>query len=89
VSHHLRRRYAWPHTRIVISHNLAMSTSPSQPLGEGLDTLRARLTYRSRKRGILETDLLLSTFAKDHLPSMTEAELVEYSQVSGLGDVDG
>ncbi|KAF8915463.1 hypothetical protein BGZ52_000590, partial [Haplosporangium bisporale] len=31
---------------------------------ESLQTIRARLTYQSRKRGILETDLLLSTFAK-------------------------
>jgi succinate dehydrogenase flavin-adding protein (antitoxin of CptAB toxin-antitoxin module) len=72
TSRHLQR----PLWRIIAtSHTFAMSTRPT------LDTLRARLTYRSRKRGILETDLLLSTFAKVHLPSMSEAELLEYGQV--------
>src|SRR5204863_10095199 len=33
------------------------------------DVTRARLLYQSRKRGILETDLLLSTFAHEHLPT--------------------
>ncbi|GJJ75287.1 succinate dehydrogenase assembly factor 2 [Entomortierella parvispora] len=38
---------------------------------ESLQTIRARLTYQSRKRGILETDLLLSTFAKEFLKDMS------------------
>ncbi|KAF9424150.1 succinate dehydrogenase assembly factor 2 [Podila epigama] len=41
---------------------------------ESLQTIRARLTYQSRKRGILETDLLLSTFAKEFLGKMTLEE---------------
>ncbi|KAG0343700.1 succinate dehydrogenase assembly factor 2, partial [Podila humilis] len=38
---------------------------------ETLQIIRARLTYQSRKRGILETDLILSTFAKEFLGKMT------------------
>ena len=45
------------------------------------DVTRARLLYQSRKRGILETDLLLSTFAQKHLPTMSEAEMHEYDKV--------
>ncbi|KAF9911057.1 succinate dehydrogenase assembly factor 2 [Linnemannia zychae] len=43
---------------------------PRDP-NESLQTIRARLTYQSRKRGILETDLILSTFAKEFLGTMS------------------
>jgi len=43
---------------------------PRDP-NESLETIRARLTYQCRKRGILETDLILSTFAKEFLNKMT------------------
>ena len=39
---------------------------PPQPIprtGETIEKMRARLVYQSRKRGTLESDLLLSTFA--------------------------
>ena len=45
---------------------------------ESLDKMRSRLIYQSRKRGILETDLLLSGFAAKYLKHMTEAQLKEY-----------
>jgi hypothetical protein len=45
------------------------------------DVTRARLLYQSRKRGILETDLLLSTFAHKHLSTMSETEMQEYDRV--------
>lgn len=45
------------------------------------ETKRARLLWQSRKRGILETDLLLSTFAATHLQSMTMDELILYDQL--------
>jgi succinate dehydrogenase assembly factor 2 len=49
---------------------------------ESLETLRARLTYQTRKRGTLESDLIMSTFAKDHLHSLTQHELLELDQVT-------
>ena len=56
-----------------------------QPLnrtGEKVDTLRARLVYQARKRGMLEGDLLLSTFARDNLATMSHEELLEFDKVS-------
>lgn len=43
--------------------------------------MRARLVYQSRKRGTLESDLLLSTFAKEELGQMNETELKEFDKV--------
>ena len=45
---------------------------------EPIESMRARLLYQVRKRGILETDLLLSTyFTKDRLASMDKSTLIE------------
>jgi hypothetical protein len=41
----------------------------------------ARLVYQARKRGTLETDLLLSTFARDHLHQLPDAEVIEFDLV--------
>ena len=77
-----------PHT----PEHLANTTTPDglpgmPPLArhnESVDVLRARLTYQSRKRGTLESDLLLSTFARDHLKGMDEGELKEYDKARPL-----
>ncbi|KAL5006973.1 hypothetical protein ScPMuIL_015779 [Solemya velum] len=42
---------------------------------------RARLLYQSRKRGMLENGLLLSTFAAKHLDSLTEDQLIRYDSL--------
>ena len=71
----------------------APSTGIDWPLPQALDrtgedemTLRARLVYQTRKRGTLESDLLLSTFARDHLRGMTVDEMREFDKV---GTVSG
>ncbi|XP_064635093.1 succinate dehydrogenase assembly factor 2, mitochondrial-like [Lineus longissimus] len=46
--------------------------------GESHDIRKARLLYQSRKRGMLENGLLLSTFAAEYLNQMTDAELEHY-----------
>jgi succinate dehydrogenase flavin-adding protein (antitoxin of CptAB toxin-antitoxin module) len=51
---------------------------------ETVPALRARLIYQSRKRGMLEGDLILSTFAAEHLNSMNEKELQEFDRVCAL-----
>jgi succinate dehydrogenase assembly factor 2 len=62
---------------------------PVERLNEALDVKRARLLYQSRKRGILETDLLLSTFAAKHLSTMPVADMQEYDKVScNMNDVN-
>ena len=74
-----------PHT----PEHIASTTSPAdmpppKPLprpGESTETTRARLIYQSRKRGTLENDLLLSTFAQEHLSAMNAEELSEFDKV--------
>jgi len=55
---------------------------------ESLETLRARLTYQTRKRGTLESDLIMSTFAREHLHSLTREELLELDQLLDEPDWD-
>ena len=57
---------------------------PIPRLGESIEKMRARLVYQSRKRGTLESDLLLSTFAQQNLGEMEEAELKEYDRVCSI-----
>jgi succinate dehydrogenase assembly factor 2 len=82
-----RRKDPWPlpHTpEHLASTATPVDLAPPEPLprpGETIDALRARLVYQSRKRGTLESDLLLSTFAKDELKTMNEAELKEFDRV--------
>ncbi|KAL6856542.1 DUF339 domain-containing protein [Trichoderma novae-zelandiae] len=61
---------------------------PLRRVGEDDATKRARLLYQSRKRGTLESDLLLSTFAAQYLPTMTTAELDQYDLFLDENDWD-
>jgi succinate dehydrogenase assembly factor 2 len=54
-------------------------------VNEPTETMRARLVYLSRKRGILEMEMLLSTFVQDRLKSMTREEMQEYDRVRVYG----
>ena len=54
---------------------------PLPRLGESIETTRSRLVYQSRKRGTLESDLLLSTFAQENLGTMDAEELSEFDKV--------
>ncbi|KAG0365614.1 succinate dehydrogenase assembly factor 2 [Gamsiella multidivaricata] len=60
---------------------------PRDP-NESLETIRARLTYQSRKRGILETDLLLSTFAKEFLNKMSLEDCQRFDKFMDEPDWD-
>ncbi|GAB1602363.1 succinate dehydrogenase assembly factor 2, mitochondrial [Argonauta hians] len=42
---------------------------------------RARLLYQSRKRGMLENGLILSTFASKHLNDLNEQQLMQYDSL--------
>ncbi|CAH0717251.1 unnamed protein product, partial [Brenthis ino] len=46
-----------------------------------LEKRKARLHYQSRKRGMLENDLLLSTFAKKYLDGFTENQTMMYDRL--------
>ncbi|KAH9941784.1 DUF339-domain-containing protein [Epithele typhae] len=56
--------------------------------GEPVEQMRARLVYQSRKRGTLESDLLLSTFARERLGGMGEGELKEFDRLMDEPDWD-
>ncbi|CAL1699642.1 unnamed protein product [Somion occarium] len=55
---------------------------------ETTERMRARLVYQSRKRGMLENDLLLSTFAGEKLGSMDREELAEFDRLMDEPDWD-
>ncbi|KXJ90832.1 Flavinator of succinate dehydrogenase-domain-containing protein [Microdochium bolleyi] len=61
---------------------------PLRRVGEDEETMRARLIYQSRKRGILESDLLLSTFADERLPHMTKEQMTSYDLFLDENDWD-
>ncbi|KAK7509253.1 TPR repeat protein-like protein [Phyllosticta citriasiana] len=61
---------------------------PIRRTGEDINTMRSRLTYQSRKRGILESDLLLSTFADAYLGQMTQKQLQDYDRFLDENDWD-
>lgn len=69
-------------------NELASRIDPVVRTGETLEIKRARLTYQSRKRGILESDLLLSRFAKKHLHTFDMAQLDEYDSLLDEADWD-
>lgn len=69
-------------------NELASRIEPLVRTGETVEIKRARLTYQSRKRGILESDLLLSRFAKKHLHKFDMAQLDEYDSLLDEADWD-
>lgn len=68
-----------------------MTIPPPPPIkrtNETEATMRKRLLYQVRKRGILENDLLLSTFAEVYFPSMTLKELNTFDRLLDENDWD-
>ncbi|KAK7041416.1 Succinate dehydrogenase assembly factor 2 mitochondrial [Paramarasmius palmivorus] len=79
------------HTRTPCKHQTPPDLPAPTPLerpNETVETMRARLVYQSRKRGTLESDLLMSTFARDQLATMSEEELREYDRFLDEPDWD-
>lgn len=56
--------------------------------GETVNVMRQRLVYQSRKRGILESDLLCSTFAQKYLHELDEPQLQLYDRLLDNNDWD-
>ncbi|KAF1948986.1 DUF339-domain-containing protein [Byssothecium circinans] len=61
---------------------------PLRRTGEDEATMRARLLYQSRKRGTLESELLMSTFADANLATMTASQLQQYDLFLDENDWD-
>ncbi|KAK0091610.1 hypothetical protein PV326_002958, partial [Microctonus aethiopoides] len=56
--------------------------------GENVELKRARLLYQSRKRGMLENGLVLSTFAKKYLNTFNDDQLKLYDHLINLPSND-
>ncbi len=57
-------------------------------MGDGLDTRRKRLLFRSWHRGMKEADLLLGSFAERHLADFTPAQVDRYEALLEIDDAD-
>ncbi|GAA5810186.1 hypothetical protein MFLAVUS_003605 [Mucor flavus] len=84
-----------PFPNLAIRHSAESALDSSYPNlppiprpNETTENKRRRLTYQCRKRGILETDLLLSTFAKLWLPKFELEQLVEFDKLLDEPDWD-
>jgi antitoxin CptB len=56
-------------------------------MAETREIRRKRLLFRSWHRGTREADLLLGSFAEQHLPALSDAELDQYEEL--LANSDG
>ncbi|CAJ1934198.1 unnamed protein product [Cylindrotheca closterium] len=56
--------------------------------GVDIETRRKRLVYRSKQRGWLEVDLLLGTWASDHVSKLNEDELDQYEDFVNMETID-
>jgi succinate dehydrogenase flavin-adding protein (antitoxin of CptAB toxin-antitoxin module) len=57
-------------------------------MGETIDERRKRLIHRSRYTGMKETDILLGSFAVQHVPRFSLAELDIYERLLAEQDPD-
>ncbi|KRZ67386.1 Succinate dehydrogenase assembly factor 2, mitochondrial [Trichinella papuae] len=71
--------------KFYVNFRLFSSTTSYNPFREhkssSLETKRARLLYQSKKRGILENDLILGKFYEEHVNSLTADDLNTYDQL--------
>ncbi|KAK6056895.1 TPR repeat region [Cooperia oncophora] len=61
------------------------ATSKAEP-EESLETMRARLLYQSKKRGILENDILIGVFGEKYVNKMDRETLKAYDTLIN-GDI--
>lgn len=52
------------------------------------DPGRKRLLYRAMHRGFKEADIVIGSFAKEHLPTMTDAQVTEFEALLEASDTD-
>ena len=53
-----------------------------------MKTRRKRLVYRANYRGFKEADLILGGFAKAHMDTMSDAEILMFEDLLGAKDHD-
>lgn len=59
-----------------------------RPSGETNDTLRRRLVYQSRYRGMVELDIICGSFAQARLSTLSDTALIEYDTLLRQYDND-
>ena len=74
----LARHQQLPKLEEIPVHSLGSEKSGDVNSITELDIRRKRLVYRSKQRGWLEVDLLLGTWASEHVPTLSLAQLDEY-----------
>ncbi len=57
-------------------------------MGQVLDARRKRLLFRSRRRGMQETDLVLGRFAERYLTEFTDDQLDRFERLLENTDAD-
>lgn len=55
---------------------------------ENIENWRKRLIFRSDHRGIKEMDIIMGNFARENVPSFTEAQLTDYEELLNESDPD-
>lgn len=60
----------------------------NDPISSPETRRRERLRFRSWHRGTREMDLLMGSFADQHLPVFTDAQLDDYEAILGYSDPD-
>jgi succinate dehydrogenase assembly factor 2 len=66
----------------------APTLTPRPRPNESIESRRARLLYQSRKRGILENDIVLGGYATVHMERLSEALLDQYERLLLENDWD-
>jgi succinate dehydrogenase assembly factor 2 len=64
-----------------LQHGSGALSSQNSTMSQEVSRDITRLTYHSRKRGILETTLILSRFADDHLASLSDQDRTDYERL--------
>lgn len=72
----------------VLVPDFAGVADPAFDPAEKPEVKRARLLYMARKRGILESDLLMGTFASQKLKEMSVEQLDEFDSLLRENDWD-
>ncbi len=55
---------------------------------DDLETRRRRLIWRAGHRGMRELDLVLGSYAREHVAAMDEAALVQFESILAVADTE-
>ncbi|KAL7489031.1 hypothetical protein ACHAW6_014597 [Cyclotella cf. meneghiniana] len=89
---------ARPRYESILERHLRLPSLAEEDLDDATDTRsreekesevrKKRLVYRAKQRGWLEVDLLLGTWANQHVPTLTGEELDQFEKFVNLETID-